>query len=723
MGRNKNKSKAAQAPAQAANDTAAATRPASLLPYLAAMAGLLFLVLIAYSDSFRSGFVMDNEFIILRDPRVHAAIAANLSRIWNHTYWWPRYESGLYRPLTTLSYLFNYAVLGNGDQPAGYHWINFALHALNTILVYVLGIRLLGIRLGRRRWPAIFFAAAWAVHPVLTESVTNIVGRADLLAGFAILSGLLMYLKSTESTGWRQLAWLCGVAAVTAVGSFSKESSVAILGIIVLYELTWWRERKQLRALSYGCAAAGIPIAVMLYQRFSVINASASQLFDYVDNPLVTASFWGGRLTAISVMAKYLWLLVWPLNLSCDYSYNQIPVATGTLHDWFAWISVLAAAAFVILMYRKSRLTFFFAGFAFIAFVPVSNLIFQAGTIMAERFLYVPAIGFVGCLTLTTYWIGARIGQPKFAPVMLAIVTILFVVRTWERNLDWRDNLSLWSAAVRVSPDSFKGYDGVAAAMNLDDPSRQKIDAIIGVESKALAILDSLPDSLNAATVYKNAGTYYTEKGDSLLRYSASGQLVVPPESVEAYQESLKILLRGVAIDRALNARQRTLELKRGKLESEIEQFGAPLLYESLSLVYLRLGDAKDAYNAASSSQYMDMSSSDSYLLMGQSLLEQGQKEDAAVKILEGSIVSGNAAFFPLLQQIYKSGLDPAGCAFTSSAAGATLNNSCAVVHRDICKASAEIIADYLSHRLSTQADMTRRRALDTYACTTEEMQ
>ena len=95
--------------------------------------------------------------------------------------------------MTTLSYLFNYAILGDGDQAAGYHWVNLVLHMVNVLLVFAVGRRLLG-RLG----PAALLAALWAVHPASTESVTNIVGRSDLLAAMATLGGFLMYLKSAD---------------------------------------------------------------------------------------------------------------------------------------------------------------------------------------------------------------------------------------------------------------------------------------------------------------------------------------------------------------------------------------------------------------------------------------------------------------------------------------------------------------------------------------------
>jgi hypothetical protein len=159
------------------------------------MAGLCAITLLAYSNSFPAGFSLDSRGILLQD-RIHAATAENLQLILGHTYWWPYGESGLYRPVTTLTYLFNYAVLGNGDQPEGYHAINFLLHACNVLLVY-----LLARRWWKTGWKALAVAALWAVHPALTESVTNIAGRADLLAALAVLSGLWMYLKSAESRG------------------------------------------------------------------------------------------------------------------------------------------------------------------------------------------------------------------------------------------------------------------------------------------------------------------------------------------------------------------------------------------------------------------------------------------------------------------------------------------------------------------------------------------
>src|SRR5262249_32656812 len=145
---------------------------------LFAMASLAVLTLLAFSNSFSAEFPLDARGLVLQDSRVHEATSQNIQAILQHSYWWHRGPSGLYRPLTTLSYLFDFAVLGYGEQGAGYHWTNLLLHLANVWLVFALGKRFF-----ERFWPAVFLAGLWSVHPVLTESVTNIAGRPDLLAG------------------------------------------------------------------------------------------------------------------------------------------------------------------------------------------------------------------------------------------------------------------------------------------------------------------------------------------------------------------------------------------------------------------------------------------------------------------------------------------------------------------------------------------------------------
>src|ERR1039458_1788312 len=167
-------------------------------------------------------------------------------------------------------------VFGNATHPAGYHWVNLALHGVNVSLVYLLGILVLGAPA-----PALALAALWGLHPLLTESVTNIVGRADLLAGFGVLAGLLCYAKSATALGRRKLFWLAAMVAAQTAGIFSKENAAVLPGIMLLYDLTWspraaWRER----APAY--AALMLPLAAFFYLRVAL---QVHILAPFADNP------------------------------------------------------------------------------------------------------------------------------------------------------------------------------------------------------------------------------------------------------------------------------------------------------------------------------------------------------------------------------------------------------------------------------------------------------
>lgn len=537
---------------------------------------LCTLALLAYSNSFHTAFVLDNKGLLLNNPRIREVTPANLALIFQHTYWWPTGEAGLYRPFTTLSWLLNYAILGDQDNPAGYHWINFFLHSCNVLLVYALALALV-----RWFWPSVLIAALWAVYPVLTESVTNIIGRADLLAAMAVLSGLLLYLKSSTATGWRRWAGLVGLTAVTTIGVFSKESAVAILPVLVLYELVWRKTRP--RTFLIACLATALPIAAMLYQRSRVLAASPRAEFPYTDNPIVGADWWTGRLTAIKVIAHYLWLTIWPAQLSSDYSFNQIPLAHGAFQDRAACIAVLAALIGVAFLYRWNRTAFFFACFGFLNLVPVSNLLFPIGTIMAERLLYLPSVGFVACVALIVYALANRTGKAYFAPLVLSLIVAIFAARTWTRNLDWQTDLTLATATVRASPNSFKTHRLLASALFDSDSQHANIERVIEEEEKSLTLLRSLPPENSRPEAYRLAGYYYLLQGDQMhdrgLAVSAS-----------LYRKAIEVLLQAISIDHISRAAYRA---RAGS--APVSPDGDSEAYLLLSIAWLRTGDPAGA--------------------------------------------------------------------------------------------------------------------------------
>ena len=563
--------------------------------------GLCLLTLLAYSNSFVAGFALDNRGLILEDARIREASPENLALIFQHTYWWPYGESGLYRPLTTLSYLFNYATLGEGTAPAGYHWFNFLLHAGNVLLVYALGLRL-----APGGWRPAWIAAIWAVHPLLTESVTNIVGRADLLAGLAVLGGFLIYLKSTEAAGWRRWAWLTLLALVTAAGAFAKESAVTVLGVIALYEAIWWKERRQWRGLVLGSIAMLIPIQAMLYQRAAVLLSSQPTNFPFYDNPITGAGWLAGRLTALRVMGKYLGLLIWPARLSCDYSWAQIPLAGGSAADFGCWFLLAAAIGAAAIPLRRNRTGLFLAGAAILVFLPTSNLLFPIGTIMAERFLYLPAIAFSAAIVAAAYAASERRRSPRLLPAVLGVIVGACAARTWARNADWQNDLTLATAAVAVSPESYKSHLMLANSLFDVDSGHAGIDRVLTEAEKSLAILQPLPLELNNAGALRRAALWYLAKAD-LIR--PPGQSAAnSPGAAQACRRAIELLERC----RAMLQAQLQAASRRPGFDPGIDPLSAaPAEVDRLiAAAYLKLGDTGRALALIRVSKKLSIASS-----------------------------------------------------------------------------------------------------------------
>lgn len=487
---------------------------------------LLALVVAAYSNSFHAGLVFDNAGVIVDDPRIRAATLQNCEFIMKGGYWYINATSGLYRPLTTFSYLLNYSVIGNGLHPLGYHLVNLALHATNVILTYALGLVIF-----EEASLALAVAGIWGLHPLLTESVTNIVGRADLLAAFGVLAGLLCYVKAEPAVRRKRLVWFLALGTCQTIGIFSKENAIILPAILLLYTLTW-SERTAWRPRVSGCLALALPFAAFFYLRGWL---QAHMLIDYAENPLVGTDFWTARLTAVKVIGKFLWLFVWPVRLSVDYSYNAIPLFGWRTSNWediktFISVSVVLGSAvlafLLVLRWRRTeRPLLFFLVFFYIALFPTSNLVVPIGSIMAERFAYLPAVGLAGCVVGIIHVLHQRhlvhqTAVAQFTWVAVGSLCILFTTRTYARNFDWQDDLSLWTSTVQVCPASARPHYNLGRELQRL-PGRLP-DAIAEYQ----AALRIRPDHADA----------HNNLGNALA--AIPGRL---PEAIAEYQAALRI--------------------------------------------------------------------------------------------------------------------------------------------------------------------------------------
>ena len=664
-------------------------------------------LLVVYSNCFGTGLIFDNEPIIQDDPRIHAVTPQNIDAIWSKGYWYGGQDPTLYRPLTTFSYLFNYAVLGDGTNPTGYHWINLLLHGINVLLVYALGLLLFQ----KRTPPAVALAALWGVHPILTESVTNIVGRADLLSTMGVLTALLCHVYSVGETGLRRLGWLAGVVAGAAVAVYSKESGVVLIALLVVYDALF--RRSQIRACILGYGATLISFAAFFYLRAGVMATQPAMTPQFINNPLVGAGFLQGRLTAFKVIGRYLLLLIWPQSLSCDYSYNAIPVFRGTLNNWSDWAAILslaiclAAAGLALWRYRKNPVITFGIALFFIALSPGANIVFLLVTIMAERFLYLPSVGFVCCLVWALFAAAERL-EPQWPRVktnvlwVIAAICVALAVRTHFRNQDWDSGLALWTATEKAQPNSFKGH------LNLDSMYFRMgdayLDKAVSEGKQALGILRGLEPWKDDALTYGNIGAHQRIKGDKVAK---AGGPDAEQKAREWYESSLRILLHGKEVDRVRAADTAQLDRAKG-VPSEF--LGVYQVYQELAQTYIRLGEYQKALDELDFGALLNPTD-DMFKLMSLVHLRMHQDDEAIVILMEGVILHpSQKGYASEIVKLYED-RNPPTCAVTRSSAGASLNYStCPLVHDSLCAAVAGL-ADYFTRR-HQPSEVARMRAL-----------
>jgi tetratricopeptide (TPR) repeat protein len=658
-----------------------------LLRRLLPLAALVALVALAYSNSFRGLLIYDNNEVILKDTRVRAATAENVHAILTQPYW-QKSTSGLYRPLATLSYLFNYAVLENGGAPDGYHWINLSLHLLNVGLVYALGLVIF------EQVPAAWLLAAlWGVHPVLTESVTNVIGRADLLAAFGVLAGLYCHRRASTFEGVRRAAWLAGLMLASAIGIFSKESAIVLIAVLVLHDLAYgttsgWRVR------AAGYAAAVIPAAIYLGVRTEVLGHALTAPMPFTENPLVGAGFWTARITALKVIGRFLWLWLWPVRLSYDYSYNEIPLGGWTAIPAVLVCAGLAAAA--IWCWRRNRAISFGIAFFFIAISPTSNLVILIGSIMGERFLYLPSIG----LAILAVCALNRLGEAKTRQAVAAVLLIALAARTWARNADWADEHRFWYSGVEAAPGSYRTH--VVAAFQSLPLTPENRDRAIADADRALAILDPLPDADKSGEAYRDLGTFYRVVGDSA------------PDREHWYRKSLEALLSAEKAEQARDEIYRRWNAGRGL-------FVSSALYLELGRTYQRLSDPQHALAALEHGRAL-ASEPDLLEELGSIYEASSQWHKAAMTLIEALAVDAKRTHLNgKLVDLYEK-TDPQGCSISREGGQRSLNVDCPLVHGDICTASRNVAVTYDRSGMASEAVFIRGVAQRDLGCAAEAL-
>ncbi len=487
------------------SDIAASPLAAAFARVTVARAAIALLVAIAFGTALQAGLVLDAPSVIAQDPRLHGLDAGRIADILFDDLGGDARATGGYRPLTTLSYAIQYAGFGCGAEPFGYALGNVLLHLCNAWLLHLLLLRML-------RRPLVAFAAAaiWAVHPLASESIANLVGRADLIAASGVLLGLCLRFGGGDAPFSRMRSVGIALAQLLAVGG--KESGVVLMPLLVLADLceprrVSWRERM---SETHAWTIA----ALVLWAILRSIAVDAIPTPSAADNPLLLLPLWHSIAGASLLLLRYLALVALPWSLSCDWSFDAIPVD----QPWFAWAGIAAAiacAAAIAIALRKRATApapAFLSLAWFVAFAPVANVFVRIGTIFGERLAYLPMAMAIALACL----VGAHIRSRAIATALLATILAAFAWRANARNLEWRSQESLWAAAVATAPGSFKAHGSHAVALHeravRENAVAARIDEVLRHAETARDIALRLPPRDVPADTFLNLAAFLRVK-------------------------------------------------------------------------------------------------------------------------------------------------------------------------------------------------------------------
>lgn len=412
--------------------------------------GVALMAFAVYVPGFGNGFAYDAEVVVQQDGRVHT-----LERPWRllaSSYWpFDQERLALYRPVVTLSFAVDW-VLGRG-APGAFHRTNALAHALASALVFLLLTGLAPVP------AAAAGAALFAVHPVHTEAVAGIVGRADIFAAGFSFAALLAWSRLPPRGTTARLA----VPALFLLALGSKESAVMLPALLILYDAAtgrlvrtrlreWLRERAAPLALMAGV------VLVWTAARFAVLGGFAPQSINAV---LAHAPDGTARVpTALQIWPEILRLLIAPRVLLADYGPRILLPVDGWSPRALAGLLLLCGsiAGGLLALWRGRRAAGLALLWAPIALFPVTNLVIPIGVLMAERTLYIAvfALSLGAALAIDRVRAGHRLRRDVL--VAAAVACVLFSARTVTRLPAWQSTDAVFQALLRDRPDSYRAH-------------------------------------------------------------------------------------------------------------------------------------------------------------------------------------------------------------------------------------------------------------------------
>ncbi|MBU0480994.1 MAG: tetratricopeptide repeat protein [Proteobacteria bacterium] len=515
------------------------------------------------------------------------------------------------RPVSNFSFILN--IFLNGHDAASFRLINFLIHAVNGFLLYRFLILTLGLPANKQVNPAAPEIAFWAtvlwfVHPLHVQSVTYIVQRMNSLAALFYLLTFLCYIKArfTESENRRWvLAALAMISFLLALGS--KEIAVTAPVFIFLYEWFFFQDlslqwlQKNLKAM-----IAVVMIIVVTTFAYLGLNPLDTILASYANRNF---TLWQRVLTEPRVILHYLDLLIlphpdrlsllheFPLSLSLTEPMSTVPA--------LLFLNGLLLTA--IILAKRFRL------YAFCLLWFFGNLVLESSFIGLEIFFehrtYLPSMLFMLLMVLL---LREFIMQKWVYRAILPLLFVLFSFWTWQRNMVWSNDVSLWQDCLQKHPFEVRIYNALGQALQERGDTAQAMkhfQAALAIDSRNGEALNNLGialsrlgDSASAIEYFKRAIAAHPDDANGHYNLAVSfGELGYFADAIKHYNLALKI--NREHLDPDLNNNLGIMLAKIGKNAEAVDHFkkslqirpAHPEAHNNLGVIFARNGNYEKA--------------------------------------------------------------------------------------------------------------------------------
>ncbi len=454
------------------------------IKHIALIALLSFLV---YANTLGSDFVWDDEdFIVER---------FEISKIGNIPYFFTTDFWGVYRPVREAFYALSYTIWG--QNPFGYHLNAFLIHTSITILIYLIFTHTIGSRI------ALSTALLFSTHPVHTEAITFITTSFDEIGVFFFFLSFYFYIGTTDRRMY------AASIVFAALAFFTYEVTLTLPLTLVLYDYCFKRKTnpksgRMIKNIKQYIPFFGVAL-FYFFVRFFLIGVKARGSYR-------AGSLYLTLLAMSKALVEYIRVTIIPLDLTV---YHDITVPSSIFEPGVLLSLFLLAFLLKISLEarKRSKVVFFGIAWFFITLLPVSNII-PIQTLMAERYLYLPSLGFVLLIAVVLDWMYNRFTDDrKIIPtIFLALILIFYSAATIDRNADWRDDLTLWKGTLDTNPNDYRTHLNLGKAYS----DKGMYDDAIKEYNRALELAPNNPAAFSGlGVVYYMTGLY----ADSILRY------------------------------------------------------------------------------------------------------------------------------------------------------------------------------------------------------------